>query len=119
MLPHVIRYNASTPSKFVSFPKYNKFVADEKYAEIAAALNLPASTTEEGVESLVNAIIDLMKEVNKPLSFKDCGIDEKTYMDKLSEIADKAFEDQCTTANPKLPLVKEIEQIMIDAYKGV
>ena len=119
LLPHVIRYNASTPSKFVSFPKYNKFVADEKYAEIAAALNLPASTTEEGVESLVNAIIDLMKEVNEPLSFKDCGIDEKTYMDKLSEIADKAFEDQCTTANPKLPLVKEIEQIMIDAYKGV
>ena len=119
LLPHVIRYNASTPSKFVSFPKYNKFVADEKYAEIAAALNLPASTKEEGVESLVNAIIDLMKEVNEPLSFADCGIDEKTYMDKLSEVADKAFEDQCTTANPKLPLVKEIEQIMIDAYKGV
>ena len=119
LLPHVIKYNASTPSKFVSFPKYKKFIADEKYAEIAAFLGLPAKTTEEGVQSLINAIIDLMKEVNEPLSFSACGIDEETYMRNVPDIANKAFEDQCTTANPKLPLVKEIEQIMIDAYKGV
>lgn len=119
LLPHVIKYNASTPSKFVSFPKYKKFVADEKYAEIAAFLGLPAKTTEEGVQSLINAVIDLMKEVNEPLSFSECGIDEETYMRNVPDIANKAFEDQCTTANPKLPLVKEIEQIMIDAYKGV
>lgn len=119
LLPHVIKYNASTPSKFVSFPKYKKFIADEKYAEIAAFLGLPAKTTEEGVQSLINAVIDLMKEVNEPLSFAACGIDEETYMRNVPDIANKAFEDQCTTANPKLPLVKEIEQIMIDAYKGV
>lgn len=119
LLPHVIKYNASTPSKFVSFPKYKKFIADEKYAEIAAFLGLPAKTTEEGVQSLINAVIDLMKEVNEPLSFSECGIDEETYMRNIPDIANKAFEDQCTTANPKLPLVKEIEQIMIDAYKGV
>ena len=119
LLPHVIKYNASTPSKFVSFPKYKKFIADEKYAEIAAFLGLPAKTTEEGVQSLINAVIDLMKEVNEPLSFSECGIDEETYMRTVPDIANKAFEDQCTTANPKLPLVKEIEQIMIDAYKGV
>lgn len=119
LLPHVIKYNASTPSKFVSFPKYKKFIADEKYAEIAAFLGLPAKTTEEGVQSLINAVIDLMKEVNEPLSFSECGIDEETYMRNVPDIANKAFEDQCTTANPKLPLVKEIEQIMIDAYKGV
>ncbi len=119
LLPHVIKYNASTPSKFVSFPKYKKFIADEKYAEIAAFLGLPAKTTEEGVQSLINAVIDLMKEVNEPLSFSECGIDEETYMRNGPDIANKAFEDQCTTANPKLPLVKEIEQIMIDAYKGV
>ena len=119
LLPHVIKYNASTPSKFVSFPKYKKFIADEKYAEIAAFLGLPAKTTEEGVQSLINAVIDLMKEVNEPLSFSGCGIDEETYMRNVPDIANKAFEDQCTTANPKLPLVKEIEQIMIDAYKGV
>ena len=119
LLPHVIKYNASIPSKFVSFPKYKKFIADEKYAEIAAFLGLPAKTTEEGVQSLINAVIDLMKEVNEPLSFSECGIDEETYMRNVLDIANKAFEDQCTTANPKLPLVKEIEQIMIDAYKGV
>ena len=119
LLPHVIKYNASTPSKFVSFPKYKKFIADEKYAEIAAFLGLPAKTTEEGVQSLINAVIDLMKEVNEPLSFSECGIDEETYMRNVPDIANKAFEEQCTTANPKLPLVKEIEQIMIDAYKGV
>ena len=119
LLPHVIKYNASTPSKFVSVPKYKKFIADEKYAEIAAFLGLPAKTTEEGVQSLINAVIDLMKEVNEPLSFSECGIDEETYMRNVPDIANKAFEDQCTTANPKLPLVKEIEQIMIDAYKGV
>ena len=119
LLPHVIKYNASTPSKFVSFPKYKKFIADEKYAEIAAFLGLPAKTTEEGVQSLINAVIDLMKEVNEPLSFSECGIDEETYMRNVPDIANKAFEDQCTTANPKLPLVKEIEQIMRDAYKGV
>ena len=119
LLPHVIKYNASIPSKFVSFPKYKKFIADEKYAEIAAFLGLPAKTTEEGVQSLINAVIDLMKEVNEPLSFSECGIDEETYMRNIPDIANKAFEDQCTTANPKLPLVKEIEQIMIDAYKGV
>lgn len=119
LLPHVIKYNASTPSKFVSFPKYKKFIADEKYAEITAFLGLPAKTTEEGVQSLINAVIDLMKEVNEPLSFSECGIDEETYMRNVPDIANKAFEDQCTTANPKLPLVKEIEQIMRDAYKGV
>lgn len=119
LLPHVIKYNASTPSKFVSFPKYKKFIADEKYAEIAAFLGLPAKTTEEGVQSIINAVIDLMKEVNEPLSFSECGIDEETYMRNVPDIANKAFEDQCTTANPKLPLVKEIEQIMRDAYKGV
>ena len=89
LLPHVIKYNASTPSKFVSFPKYKKFIADEKYAEIAAFLGLPAKTTEEGVQSLINAVIDLMKEVNEPLSFSECGIDEETYMRNVPDIANQ------------------------------
>lgn len=116
LLPYVIEYNASAPSKFVSFPKYNKFVADEKYAEIAAFLGLPAKNTKEGVESLIKAIKDLMKEVNEPSSFAECGISKDEYMSKMSDIANKAFEDQCTTANPKLPLVTEIEEIMKKAY---
>ncbi len=118
LLPYVIEYNASTPTKFVSFPKYKKFIADEKYAEIAQFLGLPAKTAKEGVESLIKAVKELMKEVNEPASFAECGIDEKEYMEKMPDIANKAFEDQCTTANPKLPLVKEIEEIMTKAYKG-
>ena len=118
LLPYVIRYNAAIPTKFVSFPKYNKFVADKKYAEIAQALGLPASTAQEGVDSLIGAVKQLMEEVHEPKSFADCGIDEADYRAKLTDIANKAFEDQCTTANPKLPLVHEIEEIMMQAYFG-
>ena len=89
------------PSKFVSFPKYKKFIADEKYAEIAAFLGLPAKTTEEGVQSLINAVIDLMREVNEPLSFSECGIDEKLY-EMFLTFTKQGFEDQCTTANPEV-----------------
>ena len=117
LLPYVIEYNAAKPSKFVSFPKYEKFVADEKYAEIAKYLGLPAKTPEEGVKSLIQAIRELMAGMDVPATFQACGVDEKEYMEKLHDIANKAFEDQCTTANPRLPLVTEIEEIMIKAYK--
>ncbi len=116
LLPYVIEYNAATPSKFASFPKYGKFVADVKYAEIAKALGLKADTPAEGVESLVAAIRGLMRSMNMPMSFSECGIDEAEYKAKLSEVANKAFEDQCTTANPRLPLVSEIEEIMLKAF---
>lgn len=118
LLPYIIAYNASEPSKFVSFPKYNKFVADEKYAEIAAYIGLSGKNTKEGVANLIDAVKKLMKELGEPMSFAECGISEEEYMSKLSDIANKAFEDQCTTANPKLPLVSEIEEIMKRAYHG-
>ena len=118
LLPYVIEYNASMPSKFVSFPKYKKFIADEKYAEIAQALGLQSKTVSEGVESLIRAVKKLISEIEAPSSFSECGISEGEYMSKLSDIADKAFEDQCTTANPRLPLVSEIEEIMKKAYYG-
>lgn len=118
ILPHVVEYNAQKPTKFVSFPKYEVFVADKRYAEIAKALGLPASNTEEGVKSLVKAIRDLMKELNIPLTIKECGVDKKQFAAKVPELADKAFEDQCTTANPRLPLVKELEELYMKAYEG-
>lgn len=118
MLPYVIKYNASKPSKFTSFPKYEKFIADLKYAEIAKHLGLPAKTTQEGVESLVSAVKGLQKTLNMPTSIKACGVDEKTFLASVDNLADRAFEDQCTTANPRLPLVKEITQIYKDAYYG-
>lgn len=118
LLPHVVTYNAQKPSKFVSFPKYKTFIADKKYAEIAKALGLPAKSTEEGVKSLVEAIKKLMAELNIPMSISACKIDRKTFMAKVPELADKAFEDQCTTANPRLPLVKELEEIYKKAFEG-
>ncbi|WP_141432969.1 bifunctional acetaldehyde-CoA/alcohol dehydrogenase [Bacillus sp. 03113] len=119
LLPHVIRYNAQKPKKFTSFPKYEYFKADERYAELARMLGLPAATVEEGVESLVQAIITLSKEVNIPLSIAACGIDAKLFESKVDYLADRAFEDQCTTANPKLPLVEELADLYRKAYKGV
>ena len=118
LLPYVVKYNSQMPSKFVSWPKYKSFIADKKYAEIAHACGFGGKTVEEGVNNLIKAIQNLMAECNMPKSFAECGIDENEYMTKLSDIANKAFEDQCTTANPRLPLVKEIEEIMVKAYKG-
>lgn len=119
LLPHVIRYNAQKPTKFATFPKYEHFIADERYAEIAKALGLPARTTEEGVESLVNEIIKLAKGINIPMSMKENGVKEEELEAQITELADKAFEDQCTNANPKLPLITEIEEIIRKAYQGI
>ncbi len=118
LLPYVIEYNAQKPTKFAIFPKYEKFVADKRYAEIARHLGLPCSTTEEGVKSLVKAIRDLTKELNVPTCIKDCGIDEKVFMAKLDELSDNAHEDQCTTANPRYPLVSEIADLYKKAFYG-
>ncbi|CAM3844092.1 bifunctional acetaldehyde-CoA/alcohol dehydrogenase [Mesobacillus zeae] len=119
LLPHVIRYNAAKPKKFTAFPKYESFVADQRYAEIARVLGLPSSTVEEGVESLVQAIIKLAKELDIPMSIKANGVDAAEFEAKVDWLADRAFEDQCTTANPKLPLVSELAEIYRLAYKGV
>ena len=118
ILPYVVKYNASRPTKFVSFPKYEYFIADEKYANIAKRLGLKADTTEEGVNSLIDAIIEMNKNLGIPLSLKEYGLDEQIFMENVDALADKAFSDQCTTANPRLPLVSEIKQLLIDAYYG-
>ncbi|MGJ7909440.1 bifunctional acetaldehyde-CoA/alcohol dehydrogenase [Neobacillus sp. LXY-1] len=119
LLPHVIRYNATKPKKFTAFPKYKHFIADQRYAEIARTLGLPARTTEEGVESLVKAIVELAKELNVPMSLEANNIDKAEFESKVDYLADRAFEDQCTTANPKLPLVTELAEIYRLAYKGI
>lgn len=118
LLPHVIRYNAKKPTKFVSFPKYEHFIADIRYAEIAKAIGLPASTTEEGVESLVDAIYSLAHTMNIPMSIQANGVSKKAFDQKVDLLAERAFEDQCTTANPKLPLVKELAEVYKQAFKG-
>ena len=118
LLPYVVEYNATEPTKFTIWPKYEKFIADEKYAKIARYLGLPAKTTQEGVQSLIKAIRDLMKEVNIPESIQACGIDEKIFMAGVDQLADRAYSDQCTTANPRQPLVSEIAELYKRAFYG-
>lgn len=119
LLPYVIRYNASKPSKFVSFPKYEYYIADEKYANFAKKIGLDIKDTEDGVNKLIEMVKTMNKKLGIPKSFKEYGINEEEYMNKLDTLANHAFEDQCTTANPRLPLVSELKKILIDAYYGI
>ena len=118
LLPYVIKYNGSKPTKFVSFPKYEYFIADEKYAKLAKRVGLKANTSQEGVDSLVEAVKRLLQQLEIPISLQQAGIPEREFLDKVDELADRAFEDQCTTANPRLPLVSELKQILLDSYYG-
>ena len=118
LLPYVIKYNSSKPSKFVSFPKYEYFIADQKYYRLAKKTGLKADTVEEGISSLIEKIIEMNKELNIPSSFKEAGIEEQEFLAKVDMLADRAFEDQCTTANPRVPLVTELKQILLDSYYG-
>ncbi|MEB8690521.1 bifunctional acetaldehyde-CoA/alcohol dehydrogenase [Bacillus cereus] len=119
LMPHVIRYNAIKPRKHALFPKYEHFVADERYAYIARTLGLPASTVEEGVESLVQAIISLGKELNINMSIAGQGVKQEAFDNVVDVLSERAFEDQCTPANPKLPLISELKEVYKQAYKGV
>lgn len=119
LLPYVIRYNASSPTKFVSFPKYEYYIADEKYAMFAKKIGLDVKDTEDGVDKLIDMVNKMNEKLGIPKSFREYGIDEETYMSKLDTLANHAFEDQCTTANPRLPLVTELKKILIDAYYGI
>ena len=118
LLPYVIKYNSSKPSKFVSFPKYEYFIADEKYYQLAKKIGLKSENKEDGIENLINAIKELNHKLNIPKSFKEAGIDEQEFLSKVDMLADRSFEDQCTTANPRVPLVTELKRILLDSYYG-
>ncbi len=119
LLPYVIKYNGvRNPSKFVSFPKYEYYIADKKYSDISKRMGFKANTDEEGVNSLIAEVRKLADDVNIPKSFKEAGMEEAEWMAKVDELADRAFSDQCTTANPRLPIVEELKQILIDSYYG-
>ena len=112
LLPYVIEYNSQTPEKFPTFPKYEEFVADRRYEEIAMRIGV------KGVDGLIAAVRGLMQKLDIPMSIKDCGVDEAEFMAKVNGLAERAFEDQCTTANPRYPLVKDLEEIYRKAYYG-
>ena len=118
LMPHVIRYNASAPTKHQIFPKYEYFRADEDYAEIARYLGLKGSTTEELVEALVQNIYQLGKKLNIEMSMKAQGVTKEQLDQAADRLAELAFEDQCTTANPKEPLIAELKEILYATYEG-
>ncbi|NKC66657.1 bifunctional acetaldehyde-CoA/alcohol dehydrogenase [Vagococcus fluvialis] len=119
LLPHIIRYNAKDPQKHAIFPKYDYFRAHEDYAQIAKDLGFKGNTTEELVDSLVTEIIKLGKDVGIDMSLKAQGVTQEVLDNTVDRMAELAYEDQCTTANPKEPLISELKQIIIDAYTGV
>ncbi len=116
----VIKYNATDcPRKQCIFPQYKFPNAKAKYGQIADELGLGGKNDDEKVELLINAITQLKKDINLPLSIKDMGVSEKDFMDKLDNLVEQAFDDQCTGANPAYPLMEEIRQLYINAYKGI
>jgi acetaldehyde dehydrogenase / alcohol dehydrogenase len=117
-LPHVIRFNAKKPTKFTPFAGYEHYIADKRYAELARMLGLPARTTEEGIESLVQAIVHLAKQLEMPLTVKECGINKVDYENKINVMADHAFNDPDTNVNPRRPLMNELVDLIRAAYSG-
>ncbi|EFU18874.1 aldehyde dehydrogenase (NAD) family protein [Enterococcus faecalis TX1346] len=118
LLPHIIRYNAKDPSKHAMFPKYDYFRADTDYADIAKFLGLKGNTTAELVEALATAVADLGKSVGIDMNLEAQGVSQETLDTTVDRMAELAYEDQCTTANPKEPLISELKQIILDAYVG-
>ena len=116
LLPHVIRYNAKDPQKHTLFPKYDFFRADTDYADIAKFLGLKGNTTEELVEALANAVYDLGCSIGIDMNLKSQGVTEELLHSTIDRMAELAFEDQCTTANPKEPLISELKGIIERAY---
>lgn len=116
LLPHVIRYNAKDPQKHTLFPKYDFFRADTDYADIAKFLGLKGNTTEELVDALANAVYDLGSSIGIDMNLKSQGVTEELLHSTIDRMAKLAFEDQCTTANPKEPLISELKGIIERAY---
>ena len=118
LLPHVIRYNATKPTKFTIFPKYSEFIADQRYAEVARFSGLQGNSTEELVTALIEKVRDMNRKLGIPETLKDTGIDEAEFLAVIRRMSENAFEDQCTGANPRYPLISELEDIYRRAYYG-
>lgn len=118
LLPHVIRYNGTVPTKLTSWPKYESYVAPERFQQIAQMLGLPAATPAEGVESYAIAVEALRAKVGIPASFQAQGVDEQQFINRLDEVAMGAYEDQCAPANPRMPMIDDMKDIMTAAYYG-
>ena len=119
MIEEVLRFNASeTPAKMGTFPQYDHPHTLARYAEVADSLGLGGKTDIKKLENLIKAVNELKDRVGIKKTIRDYGIDEKDFLDRLDDMTEQAFDDQCTGANPRYPLMSEIKQMYLNAYYG-
>ena len=119
MIDEVLRFNAAeTPVKMGTFSQYDHPHTLARYAEVADYLGIPGKTDSEKLENLIAAIDELKVKVGIKPTIKDYVADEKDFLDRLDEMTEQAFDDQCTGANPRYPLMSEIKQMYLNAYYG-
>ena len=119
MIEEVLRFNASeVPAKMGTFPQYDHPHTLARYAEIADYLGVPGTTDEEKLEGLIAKINELKEAVGIKKTIRDYGIDETDFLNRLDDMVEQAFDDQCTGANPRYPLLSEIKQMYLNAYYG-
>lgn len=116
LLPHVIRYNGTIPTKLNIWPKIENYKADIKYMELAQLIGLNPKTPAEGVEMFADACEELCKKVGVPCNIKSQGIDADAWEESVHRMAMNAYEDQCTPANPRMPMVHDMEAILRVIY---
>lgn len=118
LLPYVIRYNGTKPEKPGLWPKYQYYNADERYCQLAHAIGLKFNTVQEGVEKFAKAVHDLGIEVGMEMNFKSQNVDKKEWEESLEKLAYLSYEDQCSPANPRVPMIKDMIELMRAAYEG-
>lgn len=120
LLPYVMRYNSKMPSKFAIFPKYSEFKGAYRLTQVSARLGFSPfdAPEDEQVMGLIRAIRELSRDLNIPQSIAATGVDEQEFMAYVRKLSEDAFEDQCTSANPRYPLISEIETLYKDAFYG-
>ncbi|MDE7453376.1 MAG: bifunctional acetaldehyde-CoA/alcohol dehydrogenase, partial [Clostridia bacterium] len=119
MIDEVIKFNSSeAPAKMGTFSQYDHPKTKRRYAEVAESLGLSGKNDDEKVKNLIKSIDELKVKIGIKKSIKDYGVDEKDFLDRLDEMVEQAFDDQCTGANPRYPLMSEIKQMYLNAYYG-
>ena len=120
MIEEVLRFNASeTPVKMGTFSQYDHPHTLARYAEVADYLGVKGATDEEKLEGLIDLVNSLKKKIGIRDTIKDYGIDEEDFLNRLDDMVEQAFDDQCTGANPRYPLMREIKQMYLNAYYGI
>jgi len=119
LINHVIRFNAvENPAKIAAFSQYGQPEAIQRYAQVADYLGLKGKTDLDKVEALCDKIDALAKELNIPATIADAGVREADFLAEVDNLAELAFDDQCTGANPRYPLIKELRQMYLNAFYG-